>query len=141
MARFVLRAGKLHRGRQKDYNRVTINPGEAFETVSEKETEFCRKYPENFQEVAGPLPQFAGTMVNSNGVRIDTVTNDPVNPAVVNGDTVEVDMKKLESMNMRDLLLFCRTNGITTRGLNKSEVLKDIDTYINNQSSETGAHA
>jgi hypothetical protein len=115
-SRFLVLAGTYTRGRQKDGNRVTYKSGDVFDTLTDKETAFCRKNPQNFQEIHVNLtPKY-------------TVKD---GPNVSDDGTVEIDFDKLKAMNMRDLLTFCRTNGIGTRGINKEEVLSDIEKFIN----------
>jgi hypothetical protein len=144
MPRFVLLSGRYHHGKQKYGTRITVKPGEAFDTYTERQTQYCRKYPEMFQEVAGVLPVFKGKVVPiTPSDKVPVVANMPEIPEVSDAEvqqegieeveTVTVDMEQLKKMNMRDLLMFARENGISVKGTKKDEIIKDIEAALSTE--------
>lgn len=136
MPRFVLLSGRYHHGKQKFGTRITVKPGEAFDTYTDKQTAYCRKYPDMFQEVAGPLPVFRGKVVPltpSDTVPITTPSPEVSAKTMEEVETVTIDFDQLKKMNVRDLLMFARENGISVKGTKKEDILKDIETAINNE--------
>jgi hypothetical protein len=115
MAKFLLKAGKEYVGNAADGTRKLVKAGEILETTTKRQEEFCRKYPDRYQEVrsnAYPVPPKAAPA--------------PKNE-VQDTETVEIDIDKLEKMDTRQLLTFARENSIDIKGAVKREdILKKI---------------
>lgn len=110
----MLLAGRHARGHQDTNNLITIMPGEIFETISEKEADFCRKYPDRYQEVRSEVYPPIRAAVK------------PVTPSAPE-ETVVVNLEELAKMNVMQLLSFCRQNGIDLKGAtSKDKILEAI---------------
>lgn len=109
-AKFLLMSGKHHRGIGMRGTRQTIEPGQVFVAISEKEAEFCRKYPDRYQEVRSEAIPVVRTSVK---------TNDKDD----NAETVEIDLNDLMKMTTIQLMNFAKQNGIELKGANNKETI------------------
>lgn len=126
MARFILLAGKEYFGRQKDGTRKVVKAGEEFETISEKHAEFCRKYKDRYQEITGPM--FARPMTNTLPA---PVKRNPEKEVPTEVEEIEVDLDKIEKMDLRELLVFCRKAGIDVKGsVRRDDIIKAIKAEV-----------
>lgn len=112
-AKFLLMAGKHHRGSQQAGTRVTVEPGQVFEAMNENEAIYCRKYPDRYQEVRSEVYPVVKARVSTVGA--------------AEPEIIEIDMENLARMNIIQLLNFTKQNGIDTKGAkDKDSILKAI---------------
>lgn len=129
MARFILMSGKDHFGLKKTGTRQVIKAGDEFEAVSEKHAEFCRKYPDRYQEVKGG---FARPVSNTLPAPVKPVPIKKVETKSAEPETVEIDVDNLDKMDLRELLVLCRKAGIDTKGaVRKEDIVKAIKAEVN----------
>lgn len=112
-AKFLLMAGKHHRGSIINGTLVTVEPGQVFECISEKEAEFCRKYPDRYQEVRSEV--------------YPTVKATVATVGKPESEVIEIDMENLARMNFFQLMNFAKQNGIDIKDAkDKDAILKAI---------------
>lgn len=125
MARFQVLAGghaigNKAKGTQKVYKKNGPH-GDIFETDTEKQTQFCKKYPDKYKLVEEP-------------VNFSRRTPSPTQKDV---EEVEIDMGKLDSMTVAELNNFAREYDINTHGLKKrDELLKQIKSELERMGKE-----
>lgn len=112
-ARFLLQSGKHHRGNGAEGTRQTIIPGQVFEVASEKEAEFCRKYPDRYTELKSEEYPVIKALITP------ATKKEP--------EVIEIDMDRLAGMSVQQLQNFCTQNGINIKDAKtKDDLIKAI---------------